>query len=276
MRRLMLIDNGSSRAESTLSLRRLAAALEGRLGETVHPVSLLHSSRVSPAELGGAPADTLEPFLECQVSAGHRDFLALPLFFGRGGALTGFLPEKLAAIRARHGPFVFRLADSLCPLPEGEPRLERILMDNILQTARARGLTSYGIVLVDHGSPLPQVTRVRQVLAGRIRALLDPGTTLWEAVMERREGREYDFNGERLESLLRRLAAEDWERPLILAMLFLSAGRHAGPGGDIEAICARVQADYPVFRAFPTPLAGSHPGLIDILESRCRSGGIGL
>jgi len=270
MRNVLLVDNGSSRAASTLNLRRLAAALGERVGEEVHPVSLLHASKVSASELGGRPADTFEPFLRRQVARGVRDFLVLPLFFGRSGALTGFVPEKAEAVRSELGPFDLRLSDVLYPLPEGEPRLVQILHDNVLKTGDAEAVAPSRVVLVDHGSPLPQVTEVRRALAADLRERFGAGTVVDEAVMERREGSEYDFNGELLEDVLRGLAEEQRERQVVLAMLFLSAGKHAGTGGDIEQICGRVEADYPGFRALPTPLVGSHPGLVDILESRYR------
>jgi sirohydrochlorin ferrochelatase len=270
MRTVVLLDNGSSRAESTLSLRRLASAVAERIGEPVHPVSLLHASRVPAEELSGRPADTFEPFLRRRVAEGARDFLVLPLFFGRSGALTGFIPDKAEAVRRDSGPFSLRLADVLCPLPEGEPRLGRILADNIRRAACDRGLDPRRVVLVDHGSPLPEVNQVRRVLAEHLRQDLGGGTVLDEAVMERRAGSEYDFNGELLADALRRLALADRDGPVILSMLFLSPGRHAGAGGDIEEIRTRAELEFPGFRVFPTSLVGTHPGLVDILESRYR------
>jgi sirohydrochlorin ferrochelatase len=270
MRNVLLLDNGSSRAASTLNLRRLAAALTERIGEEVHPVSLLHASRVSPAELGGLPAETFEPFLRRQITAGVRVFLILPVFFGRSGALTGFIPEKVHELRSELGGFDVKLAEVLCPLPEGEPGLVEILLDNIRKTASTEGITTRRLVLVDHGSPLPQVTEVRHLLAAQLARRLGAGTPVYEAVMERRAGQEYDFNGDLLEDVLRRLAAEDRHSPVILSLLFLSAGRHAGAGGDIDTICGRVITEFPDLRVSLTPLVGSHPRLIDILAERYR------
>ena len=71
----LLIDNGSHRAESTLSLRRIAEALSAKLDGKVHPVSLLHSTKVDPAELGGTPAQIFEPFLRKQREKGQNSFL---------------------------------------------------------------------------------------------------------------------------------------------------------------------------------------------------------
>jgi sirohydrochlorin ferrochelatase len=265
---IVLLDNGSSRADSTLALRRLAAALAGRIGKPVHPVSLLHANKVPAERLDGRSADTFEPFLRARAAAGDRAFLVLPLFFGHSGALTGFIPDKVAEIGAELGPLDVRIADVLCPLPDGEPRLAEILRDNLRQSAGAAGITPRRVILVDHGSPLPQVTAVRRHLAGRLRAILGTEPTLEEAVMERRPGAAYDFNGDLLEDVLRRAAAETPQQAVMLSLLFLSAGRHAGPGGDIDQICAGVTADFPGLRVLRTGLVGSHPLLLDILGSR--------
>lgn len=268
MRNVLLLDNGSSRAESTLSLRRLAAALGERIGVEVHPVSLLHANKVPADALGGRAADTLAPFLRRQVQAGVDRFLVLPLFFGRSGALTGFIPETVETLQAELGPFALDIAEVLCPMPEGESRLTRILCDQLAQAAERLG-SDPRAVLVDHGSPLPEVTAVRRWLAAEMRRTL--GVPIEEAVMERRAGPEYDFNGPLLETVLRRLAEQDPTRPVALAMLFLSAGRHAGAGGDVEQICRQVQADYPGLGVAIAPLVGSHPQILDLLEDRYRA-----
>jgi sirohydrochlorin ferrochelatase len=264
----MLVDNGSRRAEAALSLRRLAGDLSRQVGEAVHPVSLLHASGIAPERLGGRPAETFEPFLRRQLAAGARLFAVLPLFFGRSRALTDFIPETAMVLSHELGRFDLKLADPLVPLPGGEPRLVQILCDQVRQAAEVKGLSSYRVVLVDHGSPIPEVTAVRRWLAAGMRVALGDQVTLDEAVMERRPGSAYDFNGALLEDQLARMAVEDRSTPAILAMLFLSPGRHAGPGGDIERICRTAEDAYLGFRACPTALIGSHPRLLEILRSR--------
>jgi sirohydrochlorin ferrochelatase len=115
------------------------------------------------------------------------------------------------------------------------------------------------------------VTAVRRWLGERLAQRLGPGVRVEQAVMERRAGADYDFNGPLLEDLLRDLADADRATPVILAMLFLSAGRHAGPGGDIADIIGRVESEYSGFRIHPSPLVGSHPGLIEIFLSRLNA-----
>lgn len=268
---VILLDNGSSRAGSTHSLRRLADAVAKRIGTPVDPVSLLHADKVPAAELDGRTADTFVPFLRRRVQEGERHFLALPLFFGRSGALTGFIPDKAAEIAAELGGCEVEVAEVLCPLPEGEPRLVEILCDHVRETARSRGVDPRQVVLVDHGSPLARVTEVRRTLARGMRTALGEGVRVSEAVMERRPGPEYDFNGPLLEQVLRELGAEGTDGPVIVAMLFLAPGRHAGAGGDIAEICARVRDEHPRLEVIQTPLVGAHPLLVDILADRYRA-----
>jgi sirohydrochlorin ferrochelatase len=268
---VLLVDNGSSRPQSTLSLRRLAAALGERIGREVRPVSLMHADKVPAEALGGQPADTFEPFLRREAEAGRCHLLVLPLFFGPSRALSEFIPAKVEAASRDFGPVRLQVADVLCPLPGGEPRLTGILHDNLLRRASEPGLACDRVVLVDHGSPIPEVTAVRRWLAGDLAGRLGPGARLREAVMERRLGAEYDFNGDLLQDLLRRLAGEDSRDPVLLSMLFLFAGRHAGAGGDVEQICRSVEREHPGFHVQQSALVSDHPAIVDILRSRYAS-----
>ncbi len=267
---LMLVDNGSTRADATLNLRRLAAALGQRVGQTVYPVSLQHAEKIPAAALGGQTADVFIPFLRQQRAQGAESFIVTPLFFGNSRALTRFIPDGTNEVRVETGDFQLRVAEPLCPMPEGEPGLARILCENAGDAAKAAGHALQQLVLVDHGSPIPEVTAVRQRLAQQMREILGTGIDLQEAVMERRPGPEYDFNGPLLEDLLNRMAGEKPRQRVVLAMLFFSPGRHAGPGGDIEEICERVVTAHPGFQVTASPLIGDHPGLVDILETRLR------
>jgi sirohydrochlorin ferrochelatase len=124
------------------------------------------------------------------------------------------------------------------------------------------------VILVDHGSPLPEVTATRHWLANALRQRLPKSVTLLEAVMERRDGADYDFNGDLLTHVLRESATHSPQRSLILAMQFISPGRHAGAGGDIAEMAATVISDFPALQVFATPLVGEHPLLIELLVKR--------
>ena len=75
------------------------------------------------------------------------------------------------------------------------------------------------------------------------------------------------FNGELLEKKLDACVPAGSAANLVLAMMFISPGRHAGPGGDIEAICAEAQTRHPGLQLAISPLIGEHPLLIDILKA---------
>lgn len=264
----LLIDNGSLRPESTLRLRQLALALGSRLGRQVHPVSLQHADRVPVERLDGTSAQTLSPFLRHMLLEGEREFLAIPLFFGPSRVLSHDLPEIAAGLATEFGPLRLRIAPELCPLPEGEARLIGILWDLVRDTAKAQGIPLRRVVLVDHGSPSPGVSAVRHWLAKGLRGPLGGEVDLRESVMERRPGPSYDFNGPLLAQVLESLARADPLTPVILALLFLAPGRHAGAGGDIAGICATAERAYPGFRVHLTPLIGTHPALLGILADR--------
>jgi sirohydrochlorin ferrochelatase len=261
-----LVDNGSLRAESVLNLRRIARELSAVSGATVLPASLLHSSKVPAEQLEGEPAVNLERRLRLALEAGERAFTVIPFFFGPTAAITAYLPERLAFRREKHGDFRIRRTPFLAD-GAGADRLASILVDRVLEAIGQRGLVRPRVALVDHGSPLPAVTAVRDRMAVKLaRALGDEVAEVAGCSMERREGEAYAFNEPLLARLLDR---PGWDRgDVVVAMLFLSPGRHAGPGGDVAGICAAAEARHAGLRTHMTGLVGDHPGIIPLLLSR--------
>lgn len=273
---IMLVDNGSSRADATLALRRLSDALARRLGRPVHPVSLAHASKAPVEALGGRPADTLEPFLLRQAAAGVRDFLAVPLFFGPSRALTTLIPQTVARLSEAGATLRVEVADELCPLPRGEPRLAEIL-DRAIRTAMHRLNTApvntgaearIQALLVDHGSPIPEVAAVRHWLAGRLEGLSHGDYQLGEAAMERRPGAQYAFNGALLAEALEALGEQRMQARVVIGMQFIGPGRHAGRDGDVERICQQARERFPGLDISISPLVGEDAALIDLLIER--------
>lgn len=274
MTTLMLIDNGSRRADATRALRRMSQALSERIGATVHPVSLMHSSKVPVEELGGRPAEILEDFLHRKADQGEREFVAIPLFFGPSKALTKFIPETIEKVNQSGLRVEISVAPALCPLPRGEQRLVEILDRAIRQQIRQSGPRPDApplAVLVDHGSPIPEVSAVRHWLASRLAEGSGGVYEVTEAAMERRSGSQYDFNGVLLEHRLMEIGSSRGPGQVIVAMQFLGPGRHAGPGGDVETICQEAQRHYPEMRLSVTSLVGEDPQILDILTDRARS-----
>lgn len=265
----LLIDNGSVQASATLQLRELARAVSERTGKQIHPVSLMHANRIPAAQIGGQPADIFEAFLREQLSKGEREFVLLPLFFGVSRALTSFVPDKQQVLEEEFGDFSVSMLAVIYPMPEGEALLAEIIKDHILQ-ATAHAKASHA-VLTDHGSPIAKVTNVRKHLAAATRQLLPSHIQLDESVMERREGKEYDFNGDLLKDYLIKQAQQGVEAVVVIMMFFLP-GRHAGPNGDVIEICQDVMDEYPALSVSVSPLISEHPLLVDILVNRlCES-----
>lgn len=261
--RTLLVDNGSLAPAATKRLRQLAQALAAKLGEPVDAVSLLHASAVPSADLDNLPAEILEPALDRRAERGQRDFIVLPLFFGPSRALTDYLPERVAHLRKKYADLRVRLAPPIYSLHDF--RLARLMAEQV----RAVPVESRGVLrvaLVDHGSPARAVTGVRDQLAAQLQAVLGTSAVVVASSMERREGADYDFCEPLLEKLLVR---PEWGGgDVVVAMQFLLPGRHAGPDGDVAAICLRAAQANPGLRAHLTPLVGEHPGLIQILADR--------
>jgi len=258
------------RAASTRSLRRLAGELEPAIGAPVRAVSLLHSSAVPAAELDGMPAGLLEPALEDFLATGGREAVALPLFFGPSAALTEYVPARLASLREKFPAARLRLARWLVDV--GRPDDRRIagaLADAVRTVVVRKQLGQPSVLLVDHGSPQPAVTAVREHLGRQLCACLGGEVAaVGTASMERREGPAYDFNEPLLARALRTPPFADGD--VVVALQFLSPGRHAGPKGDIAQICAEAQAERPGLRTHPTEPLASHPALCAVLAERYR------
>lgn len=262
---ILLVDNGSLRPQSTLSLRRLAAALGERVGEPVQPVSLLHADRVPAEALDGVPARTLEPSLRERASAGTRRFRIVPLFFGPSRALTEFLPQRVATLAQDFPELDVQVAPPLVAPERGhDPRLARILAESVQAVDHDPGTR---VILVDHGSPAPEVAQARNYVAGQLSILLQGQVHgVVPASMERRPGEAYRFNEPLLETLLERAAYHQGR--VVIAMMFLQPGRHAGADGDVARICADAEARHPALETVMTPLVGAHPLLPEILADR--------
>jgi sirohydrochlorin ferrochelatase len=268
---IFLADNGSLESAATLNLRTIAARLGDALGRKVVPVSLLHSDAVPVDQLDGQPAELLAGALAARLQAGESDFLVVPLFFGPSGALTDFLPAQVPALKAKYPQLRVRVAPWLVDVgAANDERMAAILEENV-RAKLAEVSSRPAVILVDHGSPVRAVSAVRDHLVGQLRARLGPAVHgVLAASMERRPEPEYDFNEPLLERAFDQPGFD--AGPVIVAMLFLSPGRHAGPAGDVARICAAAQQRHPGLLIVMTDLVGRHPGLIQILVDRVRAG----
>ena len=264
----LLVDNGSLQPAATLALRRLAAQLGARLKQPVEPVSLLHSSGIDPQLLNSRPAEILFPALERWLNEGQNNFLILPLFFGPSQALTVYIPDSLSRLRNKF-PSLRVVVGPHLHTPD-DNRLARILAEQVRAELKDEKTPPVRVALVDHGSPLAQVTDVRDELARQLAVEL--GSLVADVSpcsMERRPEPAYNFCDPLLSNLL---ATRPWSQSrVIVAMQFLLPGRHAGPNGDVAEICRAAEATHPDLRTAMTKLVAEHPLLIDILADRWRS-----
>ncbi|TVR45319.1 MAG: cobalamin biosynthesis protein CbiX [Puniceicoccaceae bacterium] len=264
---IFLVDNGSLRPEATLGLRRLAAELGQRLGRRVEPVSLLHSHKIPPEKLGGVPAEIVSQAAERRAGAGLERLTILPLFFGPSAALTDYLPKVLARLEKAHPRLRCRQLGPLVESREDARAVAGIIADLVREVLDRHRLVYPPVVLVDHGSPQPAVTEVRNQVAAELAALLGEAVSgVRPASMERRDGPEYAFNEPLLEAALRDPTLPPG--PVVLAYLFFLPGRHAGPGGDIEGIVSQAKRQKADLRIVLTSLLGETSMLTRLLAEK--------
>lgn len=246
---IALIDNGSLEAAAHLRLRALASALSDQTGTLVQPVSWKHSDRVPATSLGGKPGDTLVPFVRRHAAAGESSFLFVPFFISPQGAIGSALRRDLDLLQTETGGFDFKFTTGL----SDSGALATIIAERVREVSPAT-VPDAPIVLVDHGGPSSASAGLRDRVATEAAALLN------------RPVDPCSMEGHHPPLLADLLSAPGFaNRDVIVAQLFLSPGRHAGPGGDIEEICRSSLS-----RCHRTALVGDHPSVTAILSAAIR------
>lgn len=263
---IVLLDNGSLRAAATLQLRALAKALGENLGKEVHPVSLLHSTKVDPQEIEGQKAQTFVPFLRSKREVGVRSFTVVPLFFGPSGALVDYLPKRVEDLR-REGWSELDVNIAPTLVREDDLRIAEIMAKLVRDQMKETAWEHPAVAMCDHGTPAKPVNDVRELVARQLSSLLASEVSGVRCCsMERREGKEYDFNEPLLERLL---GTEGFEQKVIVSMLFAGPGRHAGENGDVAMICADARKVNERLETQMTALVGSEvDALVEVLADR--------
>ncbi len=264
---IFLVDNGSLRPQATLALRALAAALSEHLGTSVQPVSLLHSHKIDPDQLGGEPATILKRALRAAAKEGKRRFIILPLFLGPSRAIVDYVPQVIDEVGDEYLGLEVVVAGTIAgaDVRAPDPRLAEILEHSVRRILGREALSEAKVALVDHGTPYAPVNTLRNAVAAQLAERL-PELRICASSMERRDDPEYDFN----EPLLERVDQVDGFSggSLLAAMFFLLPGRHAGEGGDVAEICDELCARGAYTSIIRTPLLGEHPLLLEILADR--------
>lgn len=256
-----LVDNGSLAPAAHANLRAAAGLLSSRVGRPVAAVSMKHSNRIPASDLDGVPAATLAPWVRAQLALGEREFLFVPFFVSPQGAIGSALRAEMEALSAAEGGFSFGfspgLADGGVLVPIVASRVREAL-------AGMRADPKSAIILVDHGGPSPVSAALRDSVASQVRLELGPSVgPLAAASLESPEGPEFAYNRPLFEEQLK---APGFDRgDVIVAPLFLSPGRHAGPAGDLARIAAAAEARSPGLKVHFTGLLGNHPLAVEAL-----------
>ncbi len=266
---IFLVDNGSVRADAYRNLCSIASRVSESIEQAVTPAPLLHADKIPKADLQNGKATLLEAAIKEAYESGKRQFQIIPLFFGPSGALVDYLPRRLRILRESCPEMRARILNPLFVSPDnGGSILATILKERIESVQAIQELDYFKVILVDHGSPKRSVTNVRNEVAKLLELQLGKQFKVAPASMERRAGNQYAFNEPLLEQALNSL--ERNQPPIILAQMFLSPGRHAGPEGDISKICESAVFSEPELQIHKTELMGSHPLLIELLTRRWR------
>ena len=243
---IALIDNGSLEPAALANLRAVAAALSTRTGTTVHAVSWKHSDRIPDP----ARPWTLAPFIRALFARGEREFLFVPFFISAQGAIGSALRHELERLQADLGAFEFSFTAGLA----ARGIIPAIVADRLRTTIAQHRLHRPPVIVVDHGGPSATSATLRDQLAHDVRLLL--GGEIGRLTAASMEGAHPPL----LADTLRTSGfAND---PVVVAPLFLSPGRHAGPAGDIAQICAATAN-----RCHITELVGTHAFAVDALAA---------
>ncbi|CAE8616465.1 unnamed protein product [Polarella glacialis] len=290
---VILVDNGSLKASSTLGLRQVARLLQEHLCTmggssplSVIAASARFSDRIDPGELGGERARTVQELLRDLRSQRFAEVVLLPVFFGPSAMVADFIPKQVTVVRSEPGPPMpnMSLAPTLicgcpfnCPGGGSDNRVAQMLFGRIQEAVKTNGFgPNPAIAVVDHGSPTPAVARCREQVTMQLSSLIAAaalaGAPLKPRVvlgccMERREGAEYDFNGELLEKVLEENPIFK-EGEVIVALMFLQPGRHAGPDGDLDQIVKKAAAGGSKATVVMTEVIGAHEILVEVLAER--------
>jgi sirohydrochlorin ferrochelatase len=257
-----LLDNGSLEPAAHRNLRAVATALSAQTGVDVRAVSWKHSGRIRAEQLDGVRALTIAPWLRAQVGRGEREFVFVPFFVSAQGAIGSALRSDIETLQRELAPFTFTFTEGLA----AQGAIAGIVSERVRETIRARALTTPPVIVVDHGGPSFASAALRNALAAEVRREL--GATIGPLAAASMEGTEHAHNQPLLADLLATAPFNSGD--VVIAPLFLSPGRHAGPQGDLAQI-ARAAEDRVHGAACPAPAGGLHAHFTDLVGTHPRA-----
>jgi sirohydrochlorin ferrochelatase len=262
---VVLLDIGSLEEGAAGSLERMAHLLSDRLRTKVWPASVLKRAR-----------HPLENVVQ-KIMGGSKQarFCVVPYFLGPSQSLstlgdrltqaTGITVDTApnASLPVDGSPrILLRVAAPL--YAPGDNRIARVIADRVEDTVQKHRLANPTVALVDHGTPTLEVHLVRDAVEAQLKALIPH--PVQACCMERRPDPEFDFNNPMLEKLLGTPGFDHGD--VVVALLFLSPGKHAGPGGDIDGIRKEAETNHPTLKTSKTDVLSGHPLMLDILHDR--------
>ena len=262
----LLVDNGSLRPEAIFSLRRVAQKLSIETEFEVLPVGLLHSNKIKVSDLDDIKAETIGTFLTSPRGKNEKSLLILPLFLGPSRGITEWLVSRLEEWRREEADRSYQVLD--CLHVDGDYRLAMALAGGINNLIDREDLSNPRVAMVDHGTPIAEVNRVREQVGANLRKLQNYSESEFSTCsMERREGDQYSFNEPLLEGLLLKCGQEG-SRDVVVALFFLLSGRHAGEGGDLAKICENASSLFPQMKIYQTNPMAEHDIVFSILKEK--------
>ena len=325
---VILVDNGSIRAESVESLNAIASATEAVVTARTSRNRAEELARIIPcsarwSDRAPVPGEIVTGVLQrvvesdresvlspamhdntnnsCATKQSRRNILILPLFIGPSLVVTEELP-RLAARTAKTMGGKWYVSSPLVDIRVPEDNRVALAMLELAQKAGlsaglwdGAGASIPALAICDHGSPTLAVTAVRNHVAAQVAELARASTNVatpfrdvTPCSMERRPGAEYDFCEPSLADVLRSMHGGS----VVVALMFISPGRHAGAGGDIarivETAIREASGDAPAttsgtrssegvyyssrLRVAVTSLLGTHPAIPQLLAERLDDG----
>ena len=147
----------------------------------------MHSHKIDPAKLNGVAACSMDSFFASKDTDKSDHISVIPMFLGPSLAIIHWLPRKLGELKESATNRDFAIAD--CLFRKGDQRLGDALIENIRHSISQKFTEPPFVILVDHGTPLPEVNLVREeirkYLAQRLGGLISGFST---GCKERRKG----------------------------------------------------------------------------------------
>lgn len=280
--RFLLLSHGSKRPEAWAQLDVLARDLRAAAQADVVASAVFFGADAeedgSAAE-GTGPTASLDTALRRMLEADAKGAIrVLPFIIGPSRALRVDTPRIVREVVAAHPGATVDVLPCLSAAlgGDGVQCLSRGLAEQVQQTIVSERLTRPRVYVCDHGSADPAVAAVRREMAAALGALLGDSVLAVEpAPMERPASlaRDSAADDPLLEERLAGLAEPNAE--VVVAMAFVSPGRHAGVAGDVATILQEARRARPELAVHMTELLGDSAAIRQLLVASIAAAGGG-